>query len=162
MQIRKATTHDQDQLVDLVLHLQLHVEQSNPHLWRLTTTGRQNLVHDVTDMLSDPHGLVLIVEHQSHIVGFAYGQIFQRADYAPPKVGQISRIFVQQDQRRRGIGTQLIRELYAYFKAEQVRHISLRYVVGNIGAEAFWSQLGFNPIISIAYADRETLQEHLK
>lgn len=162
MQVRKATTQDQDHLVDLVLHLQLHVEKSNPHLWRLTTTGRQKLVHDVTDMLSDQHGLVLIVEHESHIVGFAYGQILQRTDYDPPKVGQISRIFVQQDQRRLGIGTQLIRELYAYFQAEQVRHISLRYVAGNSAAEAFWSQLGFIPIIFTAYADREMLKKQLK
>jgi GNAT superfamily N-acetyltransferase len=113
-------------------------------------------------MLSDKHGLALVAEHKSHIVGFAYGQILQRTDYTPLKVGQISRIFVQQDQRRRGIGMQLIRKLYAYFEAEQVRHISLRYVVGNTGAEAFWSQLGFTPIIYIAYADRETLQKHLK
>jgi hypothetical protein len=131
MRVRKATTEDQDRLLDLVLQLQLHVEASNPHLWQLTQRGQQKLVHDVADMLSDKHGLALVAEHKSHIVGFAYGQILQRTDYA-------------------------------YFEAEQVRHISLRYVVGNTGAEAFWSQLGFTPIIYIAYADRETLQKHLK
>jgi hypothetical protein len=47
MRVRKATTEDQDRLLDLVLQLQLHVEASNPHLWHLTTTGTCSQINTV-------------------------------------------------------------------------------------------------------------------
>jgi GNAT superfamily N-acetyltransferase len=71
-------------------------------------------------------------------------------------------IFIEKSHRRRCIGTQLIHELCKYFEAENIQNITLRYVLGNQEAEAFWHHLGFTPIIHTAYTDLETLHSRVR
>jgi GNAT superfamily N-acetyltransferase len=162
MQVRKATRADSERLLKLIEQLQQHIEHANPNLWRLSTAGRHKLTQDIKDMLSDPQGRFLVAEYDTHLVGFVYGLIIHRLEYEPNKIGMISRLFVQPVHRRRGVATQLIRELCNYFHAEGVRHISLRYVEGNREAEHFWQHVGFIPIIYTAFTDIDNLQQHLK
>lgn len=162
MIVRKATTIDQEKIVNLRIQLQQHGEQSNPLIWRITKAGRQKLVHDVSHLLTDDTSLVIVAEQDNNIVGFAYGQILRRTEYKPNKAGIIGMIFVLENHRRHGIGTQLIHELCKYFEAENVSHISLRYVLGNKEAEAFWQHLGFTPILYTSATNLETLRGILK
>ncbi len=158
MLIRKATTADQVQLVNLRIALQHHLEQSNPLIWRLTQTGRQNLVQDVKNMLSEGNRLVLVVEEDDHIVGYAHAKTEHRTDYEPNKVGFITMVFILKTHRRRGLGTHLIHTICQYFETENINNITLRYVLGNQEAEAFWHHLGFTPIIHTAHTDLKTLK----
>lgn len=162
MLIRKATEADQEKIVKLRLALQHHLEQSNPIIWRVTKAGRQKLIQQVNQMLSDDESFVLVAEQNTHTVGFAYGKILQRTEYEPKKVGFIIMAFIQKPHRRRGIGTQLIYELCKYFEAEKISNITLRYVLGNQEAEAFWQHLGFIPIIHTAYTDLKTLKTRVR
>lgn len=162
MLIRKATTTDQEKIVNLRIQLQQHVEHSNPFIWRITKAGRQKLVNDVSHLLIDDTCLVLVAEHDNKIMGFAYGQILRRTEYEPNKAGIIGMIFVLKKHRRQGIGTQLIHELCKYFDAENVSHISLRYVLGNKEAEAFWQHLSFTPILYTSVTNLEKLKNRAK
>lgn len=162
MLVRRATTVDQEEIVNLRIQLQQHGEQANPFIWRITKAGRQKLVHDVSHLLTDDTCLVLVAEHDNNIIGFTYGQILKRTEYEPNKAGIIGMIFVSENYRRHGIGTQLIHELCKYFEAENVSHISLRYVLGNKEAESFWQHLGFTPILYTSATDLEKLREILK
>ena len=162
MIVRKATTVDQEKIVNLRIQLQQHGEQSNPLIWRITKAGRQKLVHDVSHLLTDDTSLVIVAEQDNNIVGFAYGQILRRTEYKPNKAGIIGMIFVLENHRRHGIGTQLIYELCKYFEAENVSHISLRYVLGNKEAEAFWQHLGFTPILYTSATNLEMLKNRAK
>jgi GNAT superfamily N-acetyltransferase len=162
MLIRKATTTDQEKIVKLRIALQHHLEQSNPVIWRVTKMGQKELVQQVNRMMTDDASLVMVTEHNTTIVGFANARILQRTEYKPTKVGFIMMIFIEKHYRRRGIGTQLINELCKYFEAENIQNITLRYVLGNQEAEAFWHHLGFTPIIHTAYTDLETLKTRLR
>jgi len=162
MLVRRATTADQEKILNLRIKLQQHVEQSNPLIWRITKAGRQKLVHDVSHLLTNDTSLVLVAEQDNNIVGFAYGQILKRIEYEPNEAGIIGMIFVLENYRRHGIGTQLIHKLCKYFEVENVSHISLRYVLGNKEAEAFWQHLGFKPIIYTSATDLETLKNQVK
>ncbi len=160
--IRKATATDQKDIVKLRLALQHHLEQSNPIIWRVTKTGQQELVQQVYRMLTDDTSLVIVAEHNTNIIGFTNGRILQRTEYEPTKVGFITMIFIEKHHRRRGIGTQLISELCKYFEAENIQNITLRYVLGNQEAEAFWQHLSFTPIIHTVYINLETLKTRLQ
>ena len=162
MLVRKATTADQEKIVKLRIALQHHVEQSNPIIWRITKAGQKELAQQVHRMITDDASLVMVAEHNTHIVGFANARILHRTDYEPHTVGFITMIFIEKSHRRHGIGTQLINELCKYFEAENTQNITLRYVLGNQEAEAFWHHLRFNPIIHTAYTDLETLKKHVK
>jgi GNAT superfamily N-acetyltransferase len=162
MLVRKATATDKKQIVKLRIALQHHLEQSNPIIWRVTQAGQQELVQQVNRMMTDDASLVMVAEHNTNIIGFANGRILQRTEYEPKKVGFIIMAFIEKKYRRRGIGTKLIQELCKYFEAEKVHNITLRYVLGNKEAEAFWHHLGFTPIIHTAYTDLETLKSCVK
>jgi GNAT superfamily N-acetyltransferase len=162
MLVRKATTTDQEKILNLRIQLQRHGEQSNPLIWRITEAGRQKLVHDVGHLLTDDTAIVLVAEHENTLIGFAHGQILRRTEYKPNKAGIIGLIFVLENYRRQGIGTQLIHKLCKYFEAENVSHISLRYVLGNKEAEAFWQHLGFTPILYTSATNLETLRNRVK
>jgi ribosomal protein S18 acetylase RimI-like enzyme len=159
MQIRKATIADKAGIVKMRIALQQHLEQSNPDIWQITKAGRQKLIQDVTNMLSEEQSLVLVAEDNNTILGFANGRITHRTEYSPPTVGFITMIFVNENYRRRGIGTQLIYELCHFFESAKIHNISVRYVLGNTEAEAFWQHLGFKPIIHTARNNLETLQQ---
>ena len=162
MLVRKATATDQEKIVKLRIALQHHLEQSNPVIWQVTKTGQQELVQQVNRMMTDDASLVMVAEHNTKIIGFANARILQRTEYEPNKVGFIIMAFIEKEYRRRGIGTQLIQKLCKYFEAENVHNITLRYVLGNQEAEAFWQHLGFTPIIHTAYINLETLKTRLR
>ncbi len=161
MQIRKANIADKAGIVKMRITLQQHLEQSNPDIWRITKAGQQKLIQDVINMLSEDQSLVLVAEDKAHLIGFANGRITHRTEYTPAKVGFINMIFVQKNYRRRGIGTQLIHELCYYFESANIQHISLRYVLGDTEAEAFWHYLGFQPIIHTALIQLEALKHRV-
>ena len=162
MLVRKATATDKKEIVKLRLALQHHVEQSNPIIWRVTKAGQQELVQQVNRMMSDEASLVMVAEHNTTIVGFVNGRILQRTEYEPTKVGFITMIFIEKHHRRRGIGTQLIHELCQYFEAENIQNITLRFVLGNQEAEAFWQHLSFTPILYTSVTNLEKLKNRAK
>jgi GNAT superfamily N-acetyltransferase len=73
----------------------------------------------------------------------------------------VDQAFVRADHRRAGVGKQLVARLCHFFAAEEVEDISLRYVVGNAEADAFWSAIGFSPRIITSGATRETVEAQI-
>ena len=161
MIVRSAEETDLGNLVELSLSLQQHLEASNPRIWRLTEEGRKSWKQEVEEMLSDQDGRLVIAEKDDHIVGFAYGRILRRTDYRPLVVGDISRIYVLQQYRRRGVGTRLIEELCQFFSSANAQEVTLRYVLGNEEAERFWHNLWIRPVLVTASTDLKELKENI-
>lgn len=145
--IRRAVGSDVERLVELRLLLQQHVEESSRSIWRITEEGRRLLRQKVVDDLAGSGSLVLVAEMGGRIVGFVHGEVMHRTDYLPRSVGSISTVYVAREFRRRGVGARLIKELCVFFDSEGVEDVTLRYVIGNREAEAFWKKLGFKPVI---------------
>jgi len=162
MQLRKAVPSDKQNLVQMRLSLQQHVEKSNDEIWKVTELGIRKLEQDVDQMLSDTEGLVLVAEKNGDNIGFAYGSVAKRTDYKPNRVGFINMIFIKEHYRRQGIGKKIVHRLCQYFESNNAEHITLRYAVGNRGAQAFWKRLGFRPIIHTANTKLEQLKEQLQ
>ncbi len=162
MQFRKALQSDKRNLVKMRVSLQRHVEKSNDEIWKMTEPGIQKIEQGVDQMLSDSEGLVLVAEKNGDIIGFAYGNVAKRTDYEPNMVGFINMIFIRENYRQQGIGTELVHKLCQYFKSNNAEHITLRYVVGNREAQAFWGYLSFKPIIHIANTKLEQIEERLQ
>jgi len=156
--IRKATPSDIDKLVQLRLLLQQHCEESNPMIWRMTKEGKTILKQRVQNELSTNNSHVLIAEMNGEIIGSAHGEITHRTDYTPKTVGSISTVYVVREFRKRGIGALLVKQLCELFDAEGVEDVTLRYIIGNKEAEAFWRKLGFKPIITTAKTSLKELE----
>lgn len=160
--IRPAETRDREELVKMRLQMQRHMEASNPGIWRITEEGMLQTGPDVDGTLSDEDGRVLVAEEDGMVIGFAHGHVARRNAYTPRVVGHINTIYIKEPQRRRGIGSRLVRELCLFFRAEGVEEVNLRYVLGNKEAEGFWRSLGFNPVIQTANTPLDALERRLK
>ena len=156
--IRKATPSDIDKLVQLRLLLQQHCEESNPMIWRMTEEGKTILKQRVQNELSINNSHVLIAEVNGEIIGSAHGEITRRTDYTPKTVGSISTVYVVREFRKRGVGALLVKQLCELFDVEGVEDVTLRYIIGNKEAEAFWRKLGFKPIITTAKTSLKELE----
>ena len=160
--IRPAEKADLDRLIELLLALQDHLEAANPDLWRMREESRANLKGKIASRLDAANSLTLVAEHeQDGVVGLISGRITTNTHYDPPRAGLVDQAFVRPDHRRRAVASRLVAELCSFFAANGVEDLSLRYVVGNDEATAFWSALGFTPRIVTAGARRSEVQTRL-
>jgi len=136
--IRSATSSDLKKLVELRLCLQLHAEKSNPWVWRVTEEGKRVIEQEFEKTLSDSNSRTVVAEMNGEVVGFALGEV-----------------------EHRGIGSRLVEKLCQFFIKEKVEQVTLRYIIGNIEAERFWSKLNFEPIITTISIRPEELKERL-
>jgi GNAT superfamily N-acetyltransferase len=142
--------------------LQDHIEASNPHLWRLKPQARGNLKGQIAGRLAARDCCVLVAEHHKEgVIGVIFGRIIVNKRYTPSRAGQVDQLFVHRDHRRAGVGKQLVDRLCHFFADEAVEDISLRYVVGNAEAGAFWTAVGFSPRIVTSGATREAVEARL-
>ena len=142
--------------------MQEHVEDSNLLVWRIIERGKRLLKQETGKDLSNRNIRVLLAEAGGETIGFAQGEVASRSDYAPRTVGHISLLYVMKRFRRKGIGRRLVKELCEFYNSNKAEHLTVRYIVGNEEAEGFWTQLGFEPIISTGATHLKELDSRLK
>jgi GNAT superfamily N-acetyltransferase len=160
--IRRAEKADLDQLTELLLALQDHLEASNPNLWRMKDAARSHLRAQLSARLTAPGSRVLVAEHtEDGVIAAILGRVVTNKRYRPARAGSVDQAFVRADHRRAGVGTLLMDHMCRFFADEGVDDLSLRYVVGNSEAGGFWAALGFSPRIITTGALRSVVEERL-
>jgi ribosomal protein S18 acetylase RimI-like enzyme len=160
--IRPARESDLDRLAVLLLALQDHLEASNLDLWRMTAQSRANLKGQLAGRLRAANSCALVAEHDADgVVGVIFGRVLANNRYVPALAGSIDQAYVRPDHRRRGVGTRLVSELCRFFAGEGVDSLTLRYVIDNQEAAAFWTALGFAPRIVTTGATRQAVEAKL-
>jgi ribosomal protein S18 acetylase RimI-like enzyme len=125
--------------------------------------ARRSLRGQIRARLETANGYALVAEHEEDgVIGVIFGRIVVNKRYTPSRAGQIDQAIVRADHRRMGVGSRLVALLCRFFATEEIEDVSLRYVVGNEEATAFWSALGFSPRIVTAGAAREELERRLR
>jgi len=101
--LRPARAADLEQLVDLLLALQDHIESSNADLWRMKRDARHNLKGQVSGRLEAANSCALVAEHvEDGVVGLIFGRIIVNNRYTPSRAGQIDQAFVRPDPQTPG------------------------------------------------------------
>jgi GNAT superfamily N-acetyltransferase len=170
--VRPAQKADLDRLVALQLALQDHLEAANPDLWRMSDEARVQLKSQIAARLaasdskaSQAQGVdscVLVAEHvEDGVIGVIYGRVIINRSYVPCRAGTVDQAFVQPQHRRRDVGSRLVAGLCDFFVGQGIEDLSLRYVVGNEEAAAFWTSIGFTPRIVTVGARRQAVEEEL-
>jgi GNAT superfamily N-acetyltransferase len=160
--LRLARKNDLDSLEALLLALQDHLEAANPNLWRMKAKARRGLRAQIANRLQAADSLTLVAEHvQDGVVGIINGRLIRNTRYQPSQAGTIDQAFVRADHRRCGVGAALVGAICRFFASQGVSDLSLRYVVGNEEAAAFWTALGFEPRIITAGASRGFVEKRL-
>ena len=158
--IRAAQDSDIEQLTQLRLTLQEHLERCNSDLWRLSADRHGYLRNQLIQFLSDEDALTLVaLSNNADIVGMITGKVNTSEHYIPLKTGSINTLFVSELWRRQGIGAELVKSLCRFFASRCVEDIWVRYVTENDEATRFWNKLGFQPRIVTAGAKLHNLEK---
>jgi GNAT superfamily N-acetyltransferase len=160
--IRPARAADLNQLEELLLALQDHVEGANTALWRMRPEGREGMRAQIANRIALAANTAVVAEHAADgVVAIVFGRVVANHRYEPPLAGLVDQLYVRPNHRRRGVASRLIAEICRFFAEQGVGDISLRYAVGNDEATRFWQALGFAPRIVISGAALETIQARL-
>ncbi len=81
-------------------------------------------------------GRILVAERDGEVIGMAKGELRKG-------LGHVSFVYLRPTARRQGIGKALLRELTAFFREEDVEHVTLNADTNNLDALAVWHRLGF-------------------
>jgi len=161
LSIRLANTSDIEELIQLRIELQRHLQSCNSRIWRTTDdeARRDELRLELEEMLADADGHLVVVVMNRGIIGFIYGRVLRRTTEIPNIVGSLLGIYIRKQYRRQGVGSRLVEELCAFFTTQSVEEVTSRYVAGNTEAEKFWGSLGFEPVIMTANTTLKKMKE---
>jgi GNAT superfamily N-acetyltransferase len=167
--IKSAQESDLNDLIEMRLALQRHLEERNSNVWRMSSECHERLNEQIIQNLDDRDTCTLVAIHvpqcngrtedsNCKIIAMATGSISFHRYRIPSTIACIENVFVKEEFRRIGIGTALVSKLCQFFASRYVNDISVKYVIGNEEAECFWEKIGFQPRIITAGSNLHDLR----
>ena len=93
--------------------------------------------------LRDEYSCVLVVEVGGEVVGYLLGHIDEAQPiYERRRHALISDLYVAPEHRRKGIGTKLVEEAFAFFRGKEIDHVRVNVLKANAPGRAFWAKHG--------------------
>jgi len=87
---------------------------------------------------------IFVAWDQKKIIGFLIAKIKKTKYFFKPRfIGIISRIFVENDFRKKGIGMRLVEKALEWFKKRKIKFVEVVCHSKNKKALNFWKKLGF-------------------
>ena len=151
--IRAYVNADFKSVVNLLFDFQLWVgsigKESGNRSFKSKEESQQYLKQALRDV-EEMNGFFLVAEESGGLVGFVYGVVLSHENdvlysltHAVEKEGWVGILFVDENNRKQGVGQKLMKEAGKYLKQQECS--TLRLVVGsdNLEAMEFYSNLGF-------------------
>ncbi len=93
--------------------------------------------------LRDDSSCVLVAETGGEIVGYLLGHVDEAQPiYEKRRHALISDTFVAPAHRRKGVGTKLVEEAFAFFREKEIDHVRVNVIRANAAGRAFWKKQG--------------------
>jgi len=99
---------------------------------------------EVTDYFSSDPDYCFVAETDGRVVGFIIGTIIRKEGTAWKRYGYVSWIGVDEDFQRTNLGFRLYHKLEKKLQDDGVRMMIADTDAGNIGALAFFNEVGFS------------------
>lgn len=109
------------------------------------------LKHTLEQCLERDDTQVFIAEGDG-ILGTISVILNQQTAYTQPNSSVLFNLWVETDQRRKGVGQALVAEAKQWLKAQGVTSVQAGWHPGNPDADRFWSKQGFSPYETIGAA----------
>lgn len=126
-----------------------HVELGGPE-YRLAPRWKGGWKRFTRNHIGHKDRLCLVAEDDGTPVGFLLGAILARpAVFEHRSYGHIYDVFVDPDQRSRGVGESLVNAALEWFRARRVEKVDLYAHARNERALGFWKKMGFETTVHI-------------
>lgn len=105
--------------------------------------------YEIPNLIEDSeNALVLVAEMDGDPVGCGLGQIRKNDPcYNETYYGYIGLMYVEPSQRGKNIGSSIVQELTAWFRAKNIREVRLKVYASNPGAVKAYEKYGFEHYI---------------
>jgi ribosomal protein S18 acetylase RimI-like enzyme len=106
-------------------------------------------------IIEDESGHSLVVLDNNQVIAFSISRIskhppvWKQQDY-----GEIIELAVNREYRRQGIGEEMLKIIFAWFEANDVKRIELKVASKNDIGYSFWEKHGFMDYMHVLYLDR--------
>jgi len=98
--------------------------------------------------LGKSHQLVLVAEISGRAVGFLVASVdLRQGIFMEREYGHISDVYVQEPERRKGVGQALVAEALRWFEEKRVGRVRLQTDARNTLGFEFWKKLGFQTTV---------------
>ncbi|MBN2520685.1 MAG: GNAT family N-acetyltransferase [Bacteroidales bacterium] len=153
MEIRKFNPEDIEPIETLWKEMMnFHVKYDD--YFKMNNLALNKYHEYLTKNLKDKKKIVFVSIINNIIVGYISASIL---DYPPiylfKKYIMVGEICVSKETRRKGIGEQLLMELYKYAKSKNIKRIECQVAVNNPVSQNFWKKNGFRPYIHTMVKD---------
>jgi len=99
-------------------------------------------------------GAFLVAEHDGQVVGFILGQVQEEYKmYRTGRYGMIHDLWIEPDQRRRGIARELVLAALDRFRQAGIEQVRLDTSARNTAAQKLFASCGFRPSVIEMLAD---------
>lgn len=111
-----------------------------------TATTEENIKH----YLKDNQEMVWIAEDDGKLIGFITGCIESNLSFGTP-IGTISEVFVRSEYRKKGIATQLFKQIEKVFLEKGVYRFRVMTTANNTKAANFYGGLNYQSLEMIMF-----------
>ncbi len=143
--IRRACNGDIPRIAELLYEVNEVHHRGRPDLFR---HGQRKYTDDeLSSILSDEKAPVFVADDGEVVLGYSFCVIEEHGgNMTDIKTLYIDDICVDENARRRGVGTALFRHVTEFARAEECYNVTLNVWRCNPGAEAFYRSLGMGPM----------------
>ncbi len=147
MEIRKAIPNDIEPIETLWKEMMdFHVEYDD--YFKMNNQALNKYHEYLTKNFKDKKKVIFVAIINKTIVGYISASIL---DYPPiylfRKYIMVGEICVSRNNRRKGIGEQLLKELYKYAKNKKIKRIECLVALKNPVSQNFWKKNSFRPYV---------------
>ena len=143
MEIKKATINDFEQIKDIKLRAKASEGKYDTSL-RPLRENREKYFSYLRNDLTNQDAAILIAIDQDEPIGMITGRIYRTLLIkVRRKEGRISNLFVLPGHRKKGVATELVRELLKWFREKKIKDVRLAVHSRNVPSLEMFSKLRF-------------------
>jgi ribosomal protein S18 acetylase RimI-like enzyme len=95
-------------------------------------------------IIKSRNSVLIVAEENERIIGFIAGNIHRRAPVFEVEMrGWITDVYVLEERRRRGVGSELVKAISSWFDQNDICYIELSVDSRNLTGIDFWDSVGF-------------------
>jgi ribosomal protein S18 acetylase RimI-like enzyme len=147
--IRAATAADAPVIGKMWIELVAYHRKLDDRMPVAAPDGAARYASRIESSLDDTHTKVLVAEDNGKLIGYVMGVLvdLMPETFEGERGGFLADIFVQPEQRHKGIGKALVDALRRWFLARGIDHLEWYVASANTDGIAFWRSVGGSDVM---------------
>jgi ribosomal protein S18 acetylase RimI-like enzyme len=150
--IKKATIDDLENILALnkkLFEYEAGLTEEFNQEWTYSQAGKEFF----KTRLENENAFALIAQEDGKIAGYILVRIQETAFRKRNLIADIEHLFIQEEMRKRGVGTMLVEKAKKILREKGVPRLKVQALFANKNAVDFYKEMGFNEFLSILETD---------